>query len=150
MVSFKSILVMICACVILAGCTQRVGDFTLISTKNVDIGGKYVKGERKQGEDKAFYFLFPFGSPNLKNAVDRCIEAGGGELLSDVVINSTAPFLVGSFGFEVTGDVWKKATTGALYDPSIELYELRATPSGLELYSLKDENKHIQVSYVLE
>jgi hypothetical protein len=145
---FKSILVAICACVVLSGCSTRVGDFTLISTKNVDIGGKYVKGERKTGEDKAFSFLFPFGTPNLKNAVDACIEAGPGDLITDAVINYTAPF-IGPFGFEVVGDVWKKATTGALYDPNIEVYELRATPNGLQLYSLRDENKHIQVSYLL-
>jgi hypothetical protein len=145
---FKSILVLACACFVLVGCSTRVGDFTLISTKNVEIGGKYVKGERKQGEDKAFSFLFPFGVPNLKNAVDACIEAGSGELLSNVVINYTAPF-IGPFGYEVLGDVWTKATTGALYDPNIELYELRVTSKGLELCSLKDENKHIQVSYIL-
>lgn len=146
---FKSILVLACACVILVGCSVRVGDFTLISTKNVEIGGKYVKGARVEGEDKAFSFLFPFGAPNLKNAVDRCIEAGNGELLTNVVINYTAPF-IGPFGYNILGDVWTKATTGALYDPNIELYELRSTSSGFELCSLKDENKHIQVSYILE
>ncbi len=119
---FKSILVLACACVILVGCSVRVGDFTLISTKNVEIGGKYTKGARQEAEDKAFSFLFPFGAPNLKTAVDRCIEAGNGELLTNVVINYTAPF-IGPFGYNIVGDVWTKATTGALYDPDIELYE---------------------------
>jgi hypothetical protein len=146
----RSILAVICCAAIAVGCSQRIGDFTLISTKNVEIGGKYKKAERMRGEDKAFYFLFPFGTPNLKNAVDKCIEAGGGELLTNAVINSSAPFLVGSFGFEVVGDVWVKATMGDLYDPDIELYELKLTSNGFELWSLKDENKHIQVTYILE
>jgi hypothetical protein len=153
---FMSVLVLVCACAVLVGCSVRVGDFTVISTKNVDVGGKYIKGERKQGEDKAFAFIFPFGTPNLKNAVDACIEAGSGELLTNVVINYvgslgiiTAP-LIGPFGYEVLGDVWSKATTGALYDPNVEVYELRVTTNGLELYSLRDENRHIQVSYILQ
>jgi hypothetical protein len=144
----KSIVVLACACAIFVGCSVRVGDFTLISTINVEIGGKYAKGARQEGEDKAFSFLFPFGAPNLKTAVDRCIEAGNGELLTNVVINYTAPF-IGPFGYNIVGDVWTKATTGALYDPNIELYELRVTSNGLELCSLKDQNRHIQVSYIL-
>ena len=60
------------------GCSERIGDFTLISTKNVDIGGKYKKlDERYTGEDSRGDILgIPLGMPNLKTAVDNCIEAG--------------------------------------------------------------------------
>jgi len=130
------------------GCTQRIGDFTLISTKNVEIGGKYKMVKRAEGEDKTFMFFFPFGMPNLKTAVDRCIENGAGDLLTNSVINFTNPILIGPFGYGVTGDVWAKATVGDLMNGDIELYDLRAGVHGLELISLKDQAKHIDVAYI--
>jgi hypothetical protein len=39
----------------LSGCTQRLTDFTIIRTKNVNVA--VVKGERVKGEDCAYLLL---------------------------------------------------------------------------------------------
>lgn len=69
---------------ILSGCTQRLTDFTIISTKNVTL--TMVKGERVKGEDCAYLLLglIPLTGtfqPNLKDAIDRAIQSGKGEFL---------------------------------------------------------------------
>src|SRR5215831_7677684 len=73
------------------GCTTRIGDFTVISTKNCDVaaGGKFVKKGSFEGDDMALMILFiPTGFPNLKTAVDKCIEAGDGDLITNAVLSS--------------------------------------------------------------
>lgn len=79
-----------------SGCTQRLTDFTVISTKNVPIGGydqtKLVKGTtRVKGEDCAHMILFiPTGTPNMKEAIDRAIESTPGAIgLVDGVVKSS-------------------------------------------------------------
>lgn len=68
----------------LSGCTHRLIDFTLISSKNVDLarGASFVRGkDRVQGTDKVHIVLFfPTGSYNLKEAVDRAIESTPGAI----------------------------------------------------------------------
>lgn len=91
-----------------SGCTQRILDFTVISSKNTNLRVKDEgKGQRVKGEDKAVYFIFPLGNPQVKNAVDRAIEAAGpgyDALLDGVIYNHFNVFLlVGSFGFSVEG-----------------------------------------------
>lgn len=77
--------------VALTGCTHRLIDFTLISSKNVDLakGASFVRGKnRVEGKDKVHIVLvFPTGSYNLKEAVDRAIETtpGAVALLDGVV-----------------------------------------------------------------
>lgn len=93
---------------LVSGCTQRILDFTVISSKNTSIRVKDEgKGARVTGEDKAGYFIFPLGNPQVKNAVDRAIEAAGpgyDALLDGVIYNHFNVFLfVGSFGFSVEG-----------------------------------------------
>jgi hypothetical protein len=58
---------------LLTGCTQRVTDFTIISTKNVDISAlanAKRAGNRITGEDLVHVIIFiPTGVPNLKDGV---------------------------------------------------------------------------------
>lgn len=62
----------------LSGCTTRILDFTVISSKNTNIKVKDTgKGERVSGEDMVTQFIVPFGQPQVKNAVDRAIEKAG-------------------------------------------------------------------------
>lgn len=75
----------------LASC--RVADFTMISTKNVDMKTEYTL---KKEHVSAYGFLY------LKSAVDRCIEKGGGTYLTNVVIYKRP------FGYKVVGDVYGK------------------------------------------
>lgn len=66
---------------VLAGCTQRMIDFTIISSKNVTIPTT-ARGSMSEGEDWVYnVFGIPIGGfqPSLEEAVDRAIEAAGPE-----------------------------------------------------------------------
>lgn len=92
----------------MSGCTTRILDFTIISSKNTNIKVKdSARGERVSGEDMAVYFIFPFGQPQVKSAVDRAIEKAGpgyDALLDGVIYYKYNVFvLFGTFGYSVEG-----------------------------------------------
>jgi hypothetical protein len=92
----------------LGACSQRVLDFTIISSKNTSLKiAESAKGSRVSGEDMAAYFIFPLGNPQVKEAVDRAIEkAGPGyDALLDGVIYShfKVILLFGTFGYSIEG-----------------------------------------------
>lgn len=69
----------------------RLGDFTIMSTKNVTNQQSCV--ELKQNVEGK--------STNLETAIDKCIEqVDGGMYLTNVVITT------GAFQYKVKGDVW--------------------------------------------
>jgi len=75
---------------IISGCSVRTADLTLVSTKNIDLTDTRLDarlGQRQKGEDCIFSLLgiIPFGVPNLKNAVDKALEAGKGNVMVDEV-----------------------------------------------------------------
>ncbi len=146
-----TLLVLLAAAVLLPACTQRIGDFTLISTKNVDIGGKYKKlDDRFTGEDmKPMILTIPIGVPDLKQAVDNCIESGKGELLSNAVVESSfwTVIIYGQMKYVVRGDVWVKASLSDLADPAADLYELRFAASGYQLVSMTNPANTVKVDY---
>ncbi len=93
----------------LGGCTARITDFTIISTKNhrVNVPAN-AKGFRVTGEDLNYYVLFiPFGFPSIKTAIDRAIENSGpgyDALIDGVVNNYMLFFGVGfHYGYKVEG-----------------------------------------------
>ena len=99
------------------GCAQRIGDFTIVSTKNYESSKQYKKVGRFVGEDNVFFFIIPFGIPNIKNACDRAIESGKGVYMTDAVLESVNGLF--NMGYRVTGDVWVPATQSDLMgDPS--------------------------------
>lgn len=136
----------------LQGCTQRIGDFTLMSTKNVEIGGKYKKlDQRFEGIDsKPMILTIPLGTPDLKQAVDNCIEAGKGELITNAVVESSfwTAIVYGEMKYIVKGDVWVKASTSDLMNPSIQLFELLPGTEGYQLVSVNDPSQTVKVSYL--
>lgn len=72
------------------GCHQRLGDFTVLSTKNVDVSG-LKEGERLSGEHCINRVLgFPIGQLDWKTAMDRALEKGKGNLMVDVVVSFTS------------------------------------------------------------
>src|SRR5687767_13212295 len=124
--------------VALGGCSQRIGDFTIVSTKNYERGVNYKMLGRMEGEDKVLMILgIPLGVPNLKTAVDRAIEAGNGVYLANAVIEhgGWTAIIVGRVGYTVTGDVFGAAERGDLVDPKIELFHLEQTEMGLVMQS---------------
>jgi hypothetical protein len=85
----------------LASCTTRLVDFTIISTKNLDLskGATFERGRsRVQGADQVFI---------MKEALDRAIESVPGAVaILDGVITQRAwsiPFIYGESGFLVEG-----------------------------------------------
>jgi hypothetical protein len=72
------------------GCSVRVADLTLVSTKNIDLSDTQLdarKGQRYKGEDCRFILLslIPLGFPNMEEAVDKALEQGHGNVMVDEV-----------------------------------------------------------------
>lgn len=114
----KKVIFLLILTVILSSCTHRLFDFTIISSKNVDLSkaNTLVRGyTRTEGKDVAHIILFfPTGIPNLKDAVDRAIEKiPGCVALLDGVIKSRA------FYFLVYGQSAYIIEGTPLIDPSI-------------------------------
>ena len=90
----------------LAACSMRLIDFTAISSKNCDVPGS--RGERVQGKHMIWTVLgIPVGVPNMKEAVDRAIERGNGDMLVDGVLyqKGWSAIVIGQMGFVVEGTV---------------------------------------------
>ena len=129
-------LMILCAMVALvttaSGCSRRIGDFTIVSTKNYEASVKYKMVGRASGSDIVYFF----GYPDLKNAVDDAIESKRGVYLTNAVIEWYSGF--GS-GYEITGDVWAPADVSDLSNPTADLYELREVADGVVLTNGVDQ-----------
>ena len=92
-----------------SGCTTRLVDFTLISTKNVDLSraANFERGKsRIAGKDMVAIIIFiPTGAPHMKQAIDRAIEqVPGAVALVDGVVKAQAWwFIFGMSGYVVEG-----------------------------------------------
>ncbi len=102
-----------------AGCTTRLVDFTMISSKNIDLSKaatfKRAKS-RAEGEDMVHWIIFvPVGTPSAKEALDRAIESVPGAVaLVDGVITGHfwwIPYIYGQQKYVVEGT--------PLIDPSL-------------------------------
>ncbi|MDR2845348.1 MAG: hypothetical protein LBV28_04555 [Puniceicoccales bacterium] len=103
---------------LLSGCTTRIGDFSIISTKNMDLNNPYgfaaETNRLVEGEDVQHYILFipTQAEANLKEAVDRAIERQSGcvGLSNAVVYVRSFWFLYGQYAIVVKGDpIFSKA-----------------------------------------
>ncbi|ELF1741395.1 TPA: hypothetical protein ACP48G_003797 [Klebsiella pneumoniae] len=102
----KKVIALALGALLLSGCTVRVADMTVGSTKNYNLNAaKFVKGKRVVGEDKVPVVIFPLGLPNVKTAMDRAIEKDKCAVgLSDVVVSELLhSFLFGQVGYRVEG-----------------------------------------------
>ena len=93
---------------LLSGCAQRVADFTLASTKNIDLnGGNFVTGKRVIGEDTKAIVIIPLGVPSIKEASDLAIEEDKCAVaLTDVTADSEFfSFLFGYIKYSVEGNL---------------------------------------------
>ncbi len=97
----------------LSGCAGRLGDFTLLSSKQFNLPiNTMQKGSRVTGEDCSNRFLFiPVGHvhPNVKTAIDRAIEKEGANALVDAVVEWSYLDLIlfSSVCFTMTGTTAK-------------------------------------------
>ena len=102
----KKVLALALGVMMLAGCSSRVADLTVASTKNYNLNSNnFVKGARVTAEDSAPVVIFPLGIQNVKTAIDRAIEKNKCSVaLSDVVVTQfNHSFLFGKFGFVIEG-----------------------------------------------
>lgn len=116
----RKYLLCICAMVLFAaGCTTRITDFTMISTKNVELARAATfkrATSRTRGKDTAYIIVsVPTGLPNMKEAIDRAIESVPGTIaLVDGVVFHFAwqiPLIYGEDSYIVEGT--------PLIDPSL-------------------------------
>ena len=104
----KKLLIMIMGTLMLSGCTVRVADMTLASTKTVSFDrSHFVKGQRVTAEDTYPVLLFPTGIPDVKTAMDRAIEQHHCAVgLTDVVVTQlNHAFIFGNIGIRVEGNL---------------------------------------------
>ncbi|MES2870451.1 MAG: hypothetical protein V4749_12840 [Pseudomonadota bacterium] len=104
----KAILAVLLGAVFVSGCTVRVADMTVASTKNYNLNSsKFIKGDRVIGEDNYPVIIFPLGFPNIKTAMDNAIQKNRCAVgLTDVVMSSVNhSFLFGMIGYRVEGDL---------------------------------------------
>lgn len=79
-------LILCASLLVLDGCSARLGDFTVLSTKNVDVSG-LKQGERITGEHCVNRVLgFPLGEISWKTAMDQALEKGKGNVMVDAVV----------------------------------------------------------------
>ncbi len=89
----KITLAAFCCTLLLGGCSHRLFDVTLISSKNVPLGQEVTlkqADQRVTGVDsKGMILTFPLGIPDVKEAVDDAIEKYPGAVaLSNAVVKS--------------------------------------------------------------
>ncbi len=132
-----------CAIAALSGCAQRLIDFTIISTKNVDLSkaGTFTRAkERVQGEDLVHIIIFiPTGVPNMKEAVDRAIEKvpGGVALVDGVLSHRGWWILYGQQAYVIEGT--------PLVDPALAAESL---PSSNIVCTIDGDGKVSDFAYV--
>jgi len=99
------------ATTLLCSCATRIGDFTVASTKNINMKDrKYtIDNSRITGEDvKPTIIVFKTGQPNMKEAMDQAIEKIDNAVgLSNVTVKHGQwyiPFIGGAEWYEVEGN----------------------------------------------
>jgi len=93
------------AIVLATGCTTRLGDFSVMTNRNMP--AQLVKTKIVRGSDCAPIFLWwTIGEPNLEAAVDDAMEVDpSAEMLVDVTVETSrwSLILFGSQCFKVKG-----------------------------------------------
>jgi len=110
-----SLLLAMTTIALLIGCSARVGDLTIVSTRNINLSEKIQlnanKATRFSGEDCSFFLLnyYPFFNkiPNLEVAVERALRQGNGNLMLDeVTVASDVWVIIGNIKcIQATGAV---------------------------------------------
>ncbi len=99
------------ASTLLCGCTNRLIDFTVISSKNIEWSraNEYRRANKRvEGVDmKQIIIIIPTGVPNAKQALDRAIESipGAVALVDGVLTNKFwyIPYIYGQSSYIVEG-----------------------------------------------
>lgn len=108
----KKVVGLLVATMALSGCTHRIGDFTVASTKNMNHTNSNHRvdyNERVTGKDvKHTVLIFPTGRSNMKEAMDNAIEKAPAAVgLSNVtvkIIDWYIPLIYGQRYYEIEGN----------------------------------------------
>lgn len=98
----RLVMLLLCLLCVGAGCTTRVGDFTVMSSKNIyckNVDITKLPQTRVEGKDIRFLGI----GADYKDAVDRALEKGNGNLMIDAVLYVEDYVLFG--GYKVVGTV---------------------------------------------
>lgn len=107
------VLILLFFALFLAGCTTNLGDFTLLTSKNINLSDFSTEKaekttEQAYGEDCAhIIFFIPTGVPNLKETVDRALESKNAYMLTNARIKHFffwIPYIYGQVKYEVRGN----------------------------------------------
>lgn len=104
----KKLMLIAAGVLLLSGCTVRVADLTVASTKNYNLNSaKFTHGKRVTAEDKYPVIIVPTGIPNVKTAIDRAIEQDRCAVgLTDMVVTQlNHAFIFGEIGIRVEGNL---------------------------------------------
>lgn len=109
MTLIKNSLLIILFTSLMSGCTVRMGDLTLVSTKNIDLSKSKLdmsSGVNVFGEDCKHSLV---GLPNLESAIDDALQKGNGNVLIDEVTEFKSIWvLIGSIQcYKVKGTAYK-------------------------------------------
>jgi hypothetical protein len=129
---------------VVSSCSHRVLDFTLISSKNVDLskGATFVRGKnRVEGKDIVHWIIIiPTGTVNIKEALDRAIESTPGcvALLDGVIYTKFwwIPYIYGQQSATIEGT--------PLIDPSLAFNSTEIPTFGKIELNKKGEIKSVK------
>jgi hypothetical protein len=141
MKSTKSLLVLVAGAMLLAGCSTRIADFTMVTTENVDMDEEYQKVGQTKGSDSAIIF----GVPDQKLAVDDALENADATYLTNARLIQTA-YTGFYLKLEVTGDAWAPVESAEAEGVKGKIYELKKTDNGKFLVS-EDGSEKVKVDH---
>jgi hypothetical protein len=99
--------------VLVAGCSVRHGDFTVITNRNVgefDMTKAEKVGSIEGISKKPIIIIFPTGTPHLEDAVDDALMKSDADYLTDAVVHYSwfyIPYIYGEYKWKVEGTAWK-------------------------------------------
>lgn len=125
----------IAAILTLSGCTTRVADLTVASTKNFNTqSGSLSSGKRVEGADRVAVVLVPLGTPSIETAIDNAIESDRCAVgLSDVVLsNKFFVFLFGYVELNVKGNLILDSSQPGCGGVAPAVYSPRQQPANVK------------------
>ncbi len=112
--------------VLFTGCSRRMGDLTVMSTRNVHFnsGNELVQRDVK-GKSYVYSILtFGLGNINLEEAVEQALRKSEADYLTNVVIYdvNVSFILFGWNGIKIRADAWRNGDMGLDTVPDDAIY----------------------------
>ena len=100
---------------LIQGCSYRMGDMTLVSTRNIakekiDLSKTSSQGVFEGVDYRHIIIFIPTGIANIEEAIDKALDAGGGSFMTDVVLYYKwwyIPYIYGRTSMVAKGKVHK-------------------------------------------